>query len=143
MEKGKNICIGTDGAASNNSLNLIHEMSLVTLIHKGTHRSPLSVSAADAFKFATINGAKGLGLDKEIGSIEVGKKADLAILNMKTASMWPANNALAALSYSANGSEVETVIINGAVTMENRKILTMDEEKIFAENEKTMKRICG
>ena len=143
MEKGINICIGTDGAASNNSLNLIHEMSLVTLIHKGTHRSPLSVSAADAFKFATINGAKGLGLEKEIGSIETGKKADLAILNMKTPSMWPANNALAALSYSANGSEVETVIINGEVTMEDRKILTMDEEKIFAENEKTMKRICG
>ena len=143
LEKGINVCIGTDGAASNNSLNLIHEMSLVTLIHKGTHRSPLSVSAADAFKFATINGAKGLGLEKEVGSIEEGKKADLAILNMKTASMWPANNALAALSYSANGSEVETVIINGEITMENRKILTMDEEKIFAENEKTMKRICG
>ena len=62
---------------------------------------------------------------------------------MKTASMWPANNALAALSYSANGSEVETVIINGEITMENREILTLDEEKIFAENERTMKRICG
>ncbi|MBP5195111.1 MAG: amidohydrolase [Lachnospiraceae bacterium] len=143
LEKGINVCIGTDGAASNNSLNLIHEMSLVALIHKGTHRSPLSVSAADAFAMATINGAKALSLDKEIGSIEIGKKADLAILNLKTPSMWPVNNPLASLSYSANGSEVETVIINGEITMEKRHVLSMDVERIYAETVKTRQRICG
>ena len=141
LEKGINVCIGTDGAASNNSLNLIHEMSLVTLIHKGTHRNPQCVSATDAFRFATIGGAKGLGLDKEIGSIEVGKKADLAIFSLKTPSMWPVNSPISALSYSANGAEAETVIINGKIVMEQGKVLTMDEERIYKETEDIMKRI--
>ncbi|MCR5477801.1 MAG: amidohydrolase [Lachnospiraceae bacterium] len=141
LEKGINVCIGTDGAASNNSLNLIHEMSLVTLIHKGTHRDPQCVSAVDAFRFATIGGARGLGLEDRIGSIEVGKKADLAIFRLKTPSMWPVNNPIAALSYSANGTEAETVIIDGRVTMENGRVLTLDEERILKETEKIMKRI--
>lgn len=140
-EKGINVCIGTDGAASNNTLNLIHEMSLVTLIHKGTHASPQCISAEDAFAYATINGAKALSLEKETGSIEAGKKADLAILNLNTPSMRPVNNPLASLSYSANGSEVETVIIDGEITMENREIKTMDEERILFETQKIMDNI--
>ena len=83
------------------------------------------------FRIATINGAKALGLEKETGSIEVGKKADLAILNLNTPALTPRNNLIAGLSYSANGSEVDTVIINGQITMENRKILTMDEELVY------------
>ena len=141
LEKGINVCIGTDGAASNNSLNLIHEMSLVTLIHKGTHQNPQCVSATDAFRFATIGGARGLGLDKEIGSIEVGKKADLAIFTLKTPSMWPVNSPLSALAYSANGTEAETVLVDGKILMEQGKVLTMDEERIYKETEDIMKRI--
>lgn len=128
LEKGINVCIGTDGAASNNSLNLFHEMSLLALIHKGVKKTPQCISAAQNFRIATINGAKALGLSEEIGSLEVGKKADIAILNLNTPSLTPRNNLLAGLSYSANGSEVETVIIDGKITMENRRILTMDEE---------------
>lgn len=131
LEQGVNVCLGTDGAASNNCLNMFHELSLLTLIHKGTGRTPQCVSAKEGFRIATINGAKALGLEKEIGSIEVGKKADLAILDLNTPSLTPRNNLLAGLSYSANGSEVDTVIINGQITMEGRKILTMDERKIF------------
>ena len=71
------------------------------------------------------------GLEKEIGSIEVGKKADLAILNLNTPSLTPRNNLIAGLSYSANGSEVDTVIINGQITMEGRRILTMDEQLVY------------
>ena len=141
MAKGINVCIGTDGAASNNALNLIHEMSLVTLIHKGTHRSPQCVSAEEAFRMATINGAKALSLEKETGSIETGKKADLAILNLKRPSMWPVNNPVAALSYSATGEEVDTVIIDGEITMEGRRVLTLDEERILFETAKIMERI--
>ncbi len=133
LDAGINVCLGTDGAASNNSLNMFHEMNLLALIHKGTGKTPQCISAREAFRIATINGAKALGLDKEIGSIEVGKKADLAILNLNTPSMMPRNNLLAGLSYSANGSEVETVIINGQVTMEKGKILTMDEEQVYEE----------
>lgn len=141
LEKGINLSIGTDGAASNNTLNLIHEMSLLTLIHKGTHASSQCISAEEAFRFATIGGARALSLDKSIGSIEAGKKADLAILTLNTPSMRPVNNPLASLSYSANGSEVETVIINGEITMENREIKTMDEERILFETQKIMNRI--
>ena len=131
MEKGINICLGTDGAASNNSLNMFHEMNLLTLIHKGANKTPQCVSALEGFRISTINGAKALGLGDDIGSIEVGKKADLAILNLNTPSFMPRNNLLAGIAYSANGSEVETVIINGQVTMEDREILTMDEELVY------------
>ena len=131
LEAGVNVCLGTDGAASNNSLNMFHELSLLTLIHKGVNKTPQCVSAREGFRIATINGAQALGLEKEIGSIEVGKKADLAILNLNTPSLTPRNNLIAGLSYSANGSEVETVIIDGKITMENRKVLTMDEELVY------------
>ena len=130
-DAGVNVCLGTDGAASNNCLNMFHELSLLTLIHKGTGKTPQCVSAKEGFRIATINGAKALGLEKEIGSIETGKKADLAILDLNTPSLTPRNNLLAGLSYSANGSEVDTVIVNGQITMENRKILTMDEKQVY------------
>ena len=71
LDAGINVCLGTDGAASNNCLNLFHELSLLTLIHKGTGKTPQCVSAKEGFRIATINGAKALGLEKEIGSIEV------------------------------------------------------------------------
>ncbi len=131
LDAGVNVCLGTDGAASNNCLNMFHELSLLTLIHKGTGKTPQCVSAKEGFRIATINGAKALGLEKEIGSIEVGKKADLAILDLNTPSLTPRNNLIAGLSYSANGSEVDTVIINGQITMENRKLLTVDEKLVY------------
>lgn len=138
-----NVCIGTDGAASNNSLNLFHEMSLLALIHKGLQQTPECISAEETFRIATINGAKALGLSDKVGTLEVGKKADLAILDLNTPSLRPINHPIAALSYSANGSEVDTVIINGQITMEGRKVLTMDEERIYYETEKIMERVSG
>lgn len=131
LEKGINVCLGTDGAASNNSLNMFHELSLLTLIHKGIGGTPQCVSAKEGFRIATINGARALGLEREIGSIETGKKADLAILDLNTPSLTPRNNLIAGLSYSANGSEVDTVIIDGRITMEHRRILTMDEQLVY------------
>lgn len=131
LEKGINVCLGTDGAASNNSLNMFHELSLLTLIHKGVERTPQCISAREGFRIATINGARALGLEKETGSLEEGKKADIAILNLNNPSLTPRNNLLAGLSYSANGSEVETVIIDGKITMKDRKILTMDESLVY------------
>lgn len=141
LEKGINVCLGTDGAASNNSLNLFHELNLLTLIHKGVGKTPQCISAREGFRIATLNGAKALGLDKKIGSLEVGKKADIAILDLNTPSLTPRNNLIAGLSYSANGSEVETVIIDGRITMEERKILTMDEELIYKKVNEIIKRM--
>ena len=131
LEKGINVCLGTDGAASNNSLNLFHELSLLTLIHKGVRKTPQCVSAQEGFRIATLNGARALGLEKETGSLEEGKKADIAILDLNTPSLTPRNNLLAGLSYSANGSEVETDIIDGKITMEGRKVMTLDEKLVY------------
>lgn len=141
LEKGINVCLGTDGAASNNCLNMFHELSLLTLIHKGTGKTPQCVSAKEGFRIATINGARALGLEKEIGSVEVGKKADLAILDLNTPSLTPRNNLIAGLSYSANGSEVDTVIINGQITMEHRRILTMDEQVVYRKIQQIIERM--
>lgn len=141
LKKGINVCIGTDGAASNNSLNMFHEMNLLGLIHKGAREKADCVSAREIFRMATLNGAKALGMEQKTGSIEIGKKADLAILNLRTPSMTPRNDLLAGLCYSANGSEVETVIIDGKIVMENRRILTLDEERIYAEVSRICKRL--
>lgn len=141
MDAGINVCIGTDGAASNNSLNLFHEMSLMALIHKGTDKTPQCISAQETFAMATINGAKALCLDNEIGTIEIGKKADLAILDLNTPSLTPHNNLLAGLCYSANGSEVDTVIIDGVITMKEKKIVSFDEKEVYKHIDEIVKRL--
>ncbi len=139
LDAGVNVAIGTDGAASNNSLNLFHEISLLTLIHKGVSMDPVCIGAAEAMKIATENGAKALGLEGVTGKIKEGYKADLAILDMNCPSMVPPNNIISSLAYSANGSEVDTVIIDGVVVMENREIKTIDTEKVIFEAKKIVK----
>ncbi|MBO4808243.1 MAG: amidohydrolase [Lachnospiraceae bacterium] len=141
MERGINVCLGTDGAASNNSLNLFKELHLLTLIHKGTHRTPECISATEGFKMATINGAKALGMEDKIGSIEVGKKADLAILDLKKPSLQPINNLIAGLSYSADGTEVETVFVDGKKVVENGKVLNLDEDLVYKKVNEIIKRL--
>jgi len=141
LDAGVNVCLGTDGAASNNSLNLFREMNIMALIHKGTGRTPQCVSAQECFAMATINGAKALGLEDRLGSIEVGKRADLAILDLRSPSLMPNNDPLSALCYSANGSEVKTVIIDGVITMKDRKILTFNEDEVYDQASLSAKRI--
>ncbi len=141
IEAGVNVCLGTDGAASNNAQNMFREMGLVTLIHKGTHDTPQCISAHEALRMATRNGAQALGLP--CGSIEVGKKADLALLDLDAPSLTPLNDAVAALSYSANGSEVATVIIDGVVVMRDRALLAIDEERVRHEIARICRRILS
>ena len=141
LEKGINVCLGTDGPASNNSQNMFHEMSLLGLIHKGNHATPQCISAKETFRIATINGARALGLEGITGSIEVGKKADLTILRLDVPSMMPNNNLLASLVYSANGSEADTVLVDGRILMEGREVKTLDEEKVYFEIKQICKRL--
>ena len=136
MEAGVNVCLGTDGAASNNAQNMFREMSHLALIHKGTHMTPQCISAAEVFHAATLAGAKALRLNT--GSIETGRKADLVILRLDCASMMPGNNPLAALCYSADGSETDTVIIDGKIVMRGRELKTIDEERVCYE----IRQIC-
>lgn len=141
LSAGVNVCLGTDGAASNNGLNLFREMGLLTLIHKGTARTATAVSAVEALKMATIWGARALGAEDEIGSIAVGKKADLAVLNLQEPQMMPRNNVVSSLCYSANGSEVETVLVDGEIVLENREYKTIDAERVYFEAAQRAKRL--
>ncbi|MBR3314135.1 MAG: amidohydrolase [Atopobiaceae bacterium] len=136
MEAGVNLCLGTDGAASNNAQNMLREMGLLALVHKGASESPQCVSADDALRMATRGGARALGLP--CGSIEVGKKADLALLDLDAPSLTPLGDPVSALVYAASGSEVDTVIIDGKVVLRHRELQTIDEERVRFE----VARIC-
>lgn len=136
MEKNINICIGTDSQASNNTLNMFTEMNYAALLHKGTTGIPTVCTAREVLDFATVNAAKALGFEKS-GVIASGNKADIAILDLDRPEFYPRNDLTAALVYSANGSEVDTVIINGDIVLEKGRLTKFDEEEIYAKARET------
>ncbi|HYW70985.1 MAG TPA: amidohydrolase [Pyrinomonadaceae bacterium] len=125
--------LGTDGAASNNDLNLWEEMDTAAKLHKVFANDPKVVSAQEAFELATIRGARALHLEKEIGSLEPGKRADLAIVDLDDLNQTPYYNIYSDLVYSAKAGDVRTVIIEGRMVMRDRKLLTLNEETIKAD----------
>ena len=131
MKAGVNVCLGTDGACSNNSLDMFGEMKVAALAHKGYCFNPIIADAQTVLDMATINGARALGLEKEIGSLEAGKKADIIILNFEQPHLMPCHNLVSNIVYAAKGSDVETTIINGKVVMENRIIKGFNEKKVL------------
>lgn len=139
LEKGINIGIGTDGASSNNNLNMFEEMHLTSLIHKGNNLNPLILNAREVLEMATIGGAKVLGLDHEIGSLEEGKKADIIIIDLEKPHFYPKADLISNMVYSAQGSDVKTVIIDGKIVMENYKLTTYDEKEILIKSEEMKK----
>ena len=141
MKAGINIAMGTDGAASNNALNMFRELGVVTLIHKGIEGDAQAVSAADGFRFATLGGAAAIGQAGLLGEIRPGMIADLAILDLDHPNMQPVGDPVSALAYSANGSEVETVMVGGKILMENRQFTTIDTEHVYYETAQICKRI--
>lgn len=136
IESGINVALGTDGAASNNRLDIITEMKYAALLHKLAMLSPSIMAATQVLEMATVNGAKALGLENEVGSLEKGKKADLILVSFRKLHLLPNWNPISHLVYSATGCDVETVICNGQVLMENRKLMTLDEESFLDEAEK-------
>ncbi len=130
------VSIGTDGAASNNNMDLFEEMKTAALLQKVNTMDPTVMPADQIFKMATIDGARTLGLENDIGTIEVGKKADLVLLNIKTPQLTPFRNPISHVVYAANGRNVDTVICNGEILMRNKKLLILDEAQIIelAEN---------
>jgi 5-methylthioadenosine/S-adenosylhomocysteine deaminase len=141
LRSGVNVCLGTDGAASNNSMNMFKDLSFLGLLHKGTTQDARTISAGEGLKMATANGAKALGLGGMTGEIREGMKADLVILNMDQPWYWPRNNDLAALTYSTTGTEVETVLVNGRILLKNREYTTIDAERVCYEVEHICKRL--
>ncbi len=130
LRAGIPVALGTDGSSSNNNLNMFEEMHLASIVNKAVNEDAISVPGIKALEMATINGAKALGWEKEIGSIEVGKKADMILIDTDKSHLYPRHNIISALAYSTQGSDVDTVIVDGKILMENRELKTLDVEKI-------------
>jgi len=123
--------LGTDGCASNNNLDLFQEMDTAAKLHKVHRLDPTVMPANVVLGMATLGGARVLGMEKEIGTLEPGKKADIIILDLNRPHLQPVYNIVSQLVYSASGADVRDVIIDGKLVMENRKLLTLNEEEIL------------
>lgn len=132
LEKGICVGLGTDGASSNNNLDMLEECRAAAMLHKTTTLNPLAVPAAQAWDMATVNGAKVLGFDS-LGKLSVGQQADIVLWNMHKPYWYPRHNKLSLLVYAANSSDADTVIVNGKVVLQNGSMTLFDEEKIYAE----------
>ena len=142
IENGICVSIGTDGASSNNNLDLIEELKTASLLQKVSTLDPKVLDSNESIRMATIKGAEALGLDDEIGTIEVGKKADIILIDTAAANMTPDSSSLSSnVVYSANGSNVDTTICNGKILMENKKLTTLDEEEIYAKARQAIKEL--
>lgn len=134
LQAGLHVGIGTDGCSSNNTLNMFKEMAICSFVQKVHAMDPTVLPAEEILQLATIGGARVLHWENEIGTLEVGKKADLILVDIDKPHFAPWNNVVSDLVYSAQGSDVKTTIVNGTVLMHNYEVLTMDVEKIMVES---------
>lgn len=142
VASGVNVCLGCDSSAANNSLDMFRAMYLAAMVHKEARYDPHLIPAEEALEMATIRGAKALRWE-DIGSLEPGKKADLIIINPKR-SNWIPNHDFSLvpnIAYSADGNDVETVMVDGRIVMENRRMTTIDEEKTLESAQKAAEQI--
>jgi 5-methylthioadenosine/S-adenosylhomocysteine deaminase len=137
LDLGVTVGIGTDGPASNNNLDMFQSMKIATLLQKQYYKDPTVLPAQTVLKMATIDGAKALGLEKTVGSLEVGKKADVILIDFKKPHLTPVHDFYANIVYSASGSDVDTVIVDGKTLMENKNVKTLDEEEVVLKAQKT------
>ncbi len=135
LRQGAVVGLGTDGAASNNNLDMLEEMRTCALLHKVATMDPTVLPSRLVLEMATKKGAEALGL-REVGSLAPGQKADLLILNLHEPHLTPLHDPVANLVYAAQSADVKTVIIDGKIVMKERQMLTMDEEKILFEVQK-------
>lgn len=141
LDKGINVALGTDGASSNNNQNMFEEMHLASLINKAVCEDTRVIPAITALEMATINGVKAMNLDKRLGSIEVGKKADLIAVDFNKSHLCPNPDTVSSIVYSAQASDVSDVIVNGNILMENYELKTIDIEKVTYNVEKITKQL--
>ena len=132
VRKGLVVGLGTDGCASNNNLDLFKEMDTAAKLGKVTTLDPVNMGATTVLKMATIWGAEVLGLEKEIGTIEVGKKADIITIDLRKPHLTPLYNPMSTIVYSASGSDVRDVIVSGRVLMKDRAFTGLDAEEVMA-----------
>jgi 5-methylthioadenosine/S-adenosylhomocysteine deaminase len=133
---GVPVGLGTDGAASNNDLDMFEAMRQAALLHKLQSGDPRTLPAADVLAMATREGAAALGMEKTIGSLEPGKRADLIVVSMSAARQTPMYDPLSHLVYTTRGDDVRTTIVNGKILMREGKVLTLNEPAVLAEARK-------
>jgi len=131
IEKGINLCLGTDGVASNNNLSILEEMDFTAKIHKAYNKNPTILPSPEVVKMATLNSAKALRKESELGSLKVGKKADIILIDTNKLELLPIYNVYSHLVYTISSNAICDVIIDGKLIMENRKLLTVDEDEII------------
>ncbi|HKM50034.1 MAG TPA: amidohydrolase [Candidatus Bathyarchaeia archaeon] len=144
FEAGIPVGLGTDGAASNNSLDMFETMKVCALLHKASRWDPTILAAQKVLDLATIEGATTLGADHEIGSIEVGKKADIILLDAKSPNLTPIHGKetiISNLVYSASSGNVDTTIVDGRILMEGRTINSLNMNEVYEETEKLASRL--
>jgi 5-methylthioadenosine/S-adenosylhomocysteine deaminase len=132
LERGISVSLGADGAACNNRLDMFTEMRTAALLQK-VRQGPEALPASRALRMATIDGARALGMEKEIGTLEVGKRADVIVVDLNRPHSSPASDVVSALVYSAQPSDVTTTIIDGRIVMREGKLLTLDEAIVIDE----------
>jgi len=133
LKAGVTVGLGTDGCASNNNLDLFSEMDTAAKLHKVNAMNPTLMDAVTVLKMATIEGARALGLQDIIGSLEIGKKADIIIIDTHKPHLVPVYNPVSHIVYAAQGSDVQDVIVDGRILIKDRKILTVNLENIIEE----------
>lgn len=140
LAKGITVGLGTDGASSNNNLDIVEEMRLATLIHKAHTLDPLVIPAETALNMLTEGGAKCLGYT-DVGKLETGYKADITLVDREGLHWYPKNDTMSLFAYSANSMDVDTVLVNGEVLLRHKEFTKLDIEKIKAEAERTRKKL--
>jgi cytosine/adenosine deaminase-related metal-dependent hydrolase len=131
LRAGVNVGLGCDGGPSNNSYDMFREMKLAAVLHKARLLDPTVLSAGEVLEMGTIRGARALGLEREIGSLEVGKKADMILVDCVKPHLTPMFNPVSHLVYAASGDDVDTMIVDGHILMRNRKLMTIDEMEVL------------
>ena len=133
LAAGITVGLGADGCASNNNLDMFREMDLTAKLHKVNSLDPTVMDARTVLRMATISGARALGLEKMIGTLTAGKKADLIMIDLNKPHLTPLYHEYSHLVYAVTGADVDTVMINGRLVMKNRRLLTIDEQEVMAQ----------
>jgi len=143
LKAGITVALGTDSSCSNNTADVFEAMKLAAILHKGVARNPTLLPAEKVLQMATIEGAKALLWEKNIGSIEKGKDADLVIIDFKKPHLRPVYNEISHIVYSAKAADVDTVLVKGKIIVENRKVTTMNVDHILRMADKTKERLLN
>jgi 5-methylthioadenosine/S-adenosylhomocysteine deaminase len=141
LAEGMRLGLGTDGAASNNDLDMLEEMMSAALLAKHASGDPTAAPAPAVLEMATLGGARALGLEDRIGSLETGKRADLVVLDLRAPRLHPMYDPVSHVVYAAKGADVRHTVVEGRVLMRDRAVLTLDERAVLAEAERLRRQV--